>query len=68
MLQNAPFGGWNKREAVNPVDDLNVLHADFNLFDQRGNDLPSRRPVRLFQTALDHFPERLRLSSGHRTA
>jgi hypothetical protein len=32
MLQNAPFRGLDKREAVNPVDYFNAFAADFNLF------------------------------------
>ena len=39
MLQNAPFRGLDKREAVNPVDDFNRFVTNFNLFYQGSDHL-----------------------------
>lgn len=54
MLQNAPFRGLNKREAVNPVDHSNRFVVDSNLFHQGSYHLSFCQPVCLLKTAVYH--------------
>ena len=50
MFKSAPAGALYKRGRTNPVNDPDLLFADFNAFDKRSNDLPSFLPVSLVCT------------------
>ena len=55
ILRNAPKGGPNKRDGVDPVHDANLLVAHLDLLHQGSDDFPTGGPVGLFQ-ALIHPP------------
>jgi hypothetical protein len=47
MLQTTLLRASLKRGRTHPINDANLLFVDLDLLDQRPDDLPSRRPVRL---------------------
>jgi hypothetical protein len=63
-LRNAPVGGLNKRDGVDPVDDADLLVAYLNLLHQGADDFPARGPVGPFQ-ALIHPPGKPRQFTDH---
>jgi retron-type reverse transcriptase len=46
-LRTISLGAPLKRGRTHPIDDANLLLVDLDLLDQRPDDLPSRRPIRL---------------------
>jgi hypothetical protein len=61
-LRNAPNGGLNKRDGVDPVDDAHLLVAYFNLLHQGADDFPAGRPVGLFQALVQPPGKRLQFT------
>lgn len=52
ILRNAPIGGTNKRDGIDPIDYADLFVTQLDPLHQRADDLATRRPVNLFEPLL----------------
>src|SRR5262245_57746003 len=64
MLQTTLLGAFLKRGWTHAIHDADLLLVDLDLLHQSPNDLPPRRPVRLFQL-LGHPPGKFLQLADH---